>query len=60
MLIRIYKFTLKYESFDYIHNIFKMLQINNMSGYIHMLVEVQPSISVSSFVAYLKGKSMYS
>lgn len=34
-----------------------IIEAEMCSDYVHMLVEIPPSISVSSFVGYLKGKS---
>ena len=34
-----------------------MVEAEICRGHVHMLVEIPPSISVSSFVGYLKGKS---
>ena len=35
----------------------KIVEAEMCSDHVHMLVEIPPSISVSSFVGYLKGKS---
>ena len=35
----------------------KILEAEVCKDHIHMLVEIPPSLSVSSFVGYLKGKS---
>ena len=35
----------------------KIVEVEVCPDHIHMLVEIPPSISVSSFVGYLKGKS---
>ena len=35
----------------------KIVEAEVCPDHIHMLVEIPPSISVSSFVGYLKGKS---
>lgn len=35
----------------------KIVEAEICLDYVHMLVEISPSISVSSFVGYLKGKS---
>ena len=35
----------------------RIVEAEMCSDHVHMLVEIPPSISVSSFVGYLKGKS---
>ena len=35
----------------------KIVEAEMCPDHVHMLVEIPPSISVSSFVGYLKGKS---
>ncbi len=37
----------------------KIVEAEVCPDHIHMLVEIPPSISVSSFVGYLKGKSTF-
>ena len=37
----------------------KIVEAEICPDHVHMLVEIPPNISVSSFVGYLKGKSMF-
>ena len=49
-LIEIFKLLCKYKGVEIIEG-------HMMPDHVHMLVEIPPSISVSYFVGYLKGKS---
>ena len=42
-----------------IAKVLSMLEAEMCPDHVHMLVEIPPSISVSSFVGYLKGKSTF-